>query len=137
MARPSTSPGQDGKLRIFLNSRYRLICLDAETGTPVATFGDKGVVDLSQGLIWPIDRTHYTNTSPPVVYKDLVILGNGVGDRLVYKNDPPGRHPRVRRAHGQAGVELPHHPAARGARARDVAGRVDARAPATPTPGRR
>src|SRR5881398_1782463 len=31
-----------------------------------------------------------TNTSPPVVYKDLVILGNGVADRLVYKNDPPG-----------------------------------------------
>ena len=33
---------------------------------------------------------HYTETSPPVVYKDLVIVGNGVGDRLVYKNDPPG-----------------------------------------------
>ena len=25
-----------------------------------------------------------------MVYKDLVILGNGVGDRLMYKNDPPG-----------------------------------------------
>jgi quinoprotein glucose dehydrogenase len=24
------------------------------------------------------------------VYKDLIILGNGVGDRLVYKHDPPG-----------------------------------------------
>ena len=33
---------------------------------------------------------HYTNTSPPVVYKDLVILGNGVADRLVYRKDPPG-----------------------------------------------
>ncbi len=47
------------KLRIFINSRYRLI-------------------------------SHYTNTSPPVIYKNLVILGNGVGDRLVYRNDPPG-----------------------------------------------
>ena len=101
---PSTSRGAgNGKLRIFLNSRYRLICLDAETGTPVATFGEKGVVDLSKGLIWPIDRTHYTNTSPPVVYKDLVILGNGVGDRLVYKNDPPGD---IRAFHARTGKQV-------------------------------
>jgi quinoprotein glucose dehydrogenase len=79
-----------GALRIFINSRYRLICLDAATGRPVETFGDKGAVDLSRGLIWEINKAHYTNTSPPLVYKDLVILGNGVGDRLAYRNDPPG-----------------------------------------------
>ncbi|MEZ5289255.1 MAG: PQQ-binding-like beta-propeller repeat protein [Vicinamibacterales bacterium] len=80
----------DGKLRLFLNSRYRLICLDAETGRPVDAFGDHGVVDLSQNLVWPIEKRHYTQTSPPVVYKDIVILGNGVGDRLAYRRDPPG-----------------------------------------------
>jgi quinoprotein glucose dehydrogenase len=79
-----------GKLRIFMNSRYRLICLDAATGKPVQSFGDNGVVDLSQGLVWTINKLHYTETSPPVVYKDLVIVGNGVGDRLMYRNDPPG-----------------------------------------------
>lgn len=79
-----------GRLRLFLNTRYRLICLDAETGKPLASFGTNGVIDLSQGLVWPIEKRHYTNTSPPVVYKDLVILGNGVGDRLVYRNEPPG-----------------------------------------------
>ncbi|MBI3403084.1 MAG: pyrroloquinoline quinone-dependent dehydrogenase [Acidobacteria bacterium] len=79
-----------GALRIFINSRYRLICLDAATGRPVDSFGTRGVTDLSQGLVWEINKRHYTNTSPPVVYKDLVILGNGVGDRLAYKNDPPG-----------------------------------------------
>jgi glucose dehydrogenase len=77
-------------LRIFINSRYRLICLDAATGKPVDTFGTHGIVDLSKGLVWEINKLHYTNTSPPVVYKDLVILGNGVGDRLAYRNDPPG-----------------------------------------------
>jgi len=77
-------------LRIFINSRYRLFCLDAATGRPVASFGDNGVVDLSKGLVWEINKKHYTNTSPPLVYKDLVILGNGVGDRLAYRNDPPG-----------------------------------------------
>ena len=53
-------------------------------------FGDDGVVDLSHGLVWEINKRHYTETSPPVVYKDLVILGNGVADRLIYHNDPPG-----------------------------------------------
>jgi quinoprotein glucose dehydrogenase len=77
-------------LRIFINSRYHLICLDAATGRPIERFGSHGIVDLSAGLVWAINKKHYTNTSPPVVYKDLVILGNGVGDRLAYKNDPPG-----------------------------------------------
>ena len=81
---------RNGKLRIFLNSRYHLIALDAASGQPVASFGVGGTVDISRGLIWEINKKHYTNTSPPIVYKDLVILGNGVGDRLVYKNDPPG-----------------------------------------------
>ena len=79
-----------GALRIFLNTRHRLICLDAATGMPVATFGTGGEIDLTGGLIWAINKKHYANTSPPVVYKDLVILGSGVGDRLTYKNDPPG-----------------------------------------------
>jgi quinoprotein glucose dehydrogenase len=78
------------KLRIFINSRYRLFCIDAATGQLVDSFGTHGVYDLSKGLVWEINKTHYTNTSPPIVYKDLVILGNGVGDRLVYRNDPPG-----------------------------------------------
>src|SRR4051794_13878798 len=78
------------QLRIFINSRYHLICLDAATGHLVDSFATHGVFDLSKGLVWEINKTHYTNTSPPIVYKDLVILGNGVGDRLVYRNDPPG-----------------------------------------------
>lgn len=87
---PSTSLGAGGAWRIILNARYKLIELDAKTGTPVTSFGNNGIVDLSEGLVWAINRKHYTNTSPPVVYKDLVIVGNGVGDRLTYKNDPPG-----------------------------------------------
>jgi quinoprotein glucose dehydrogenase len=88
---PSPSLRASGNdLRIFINARYRLIQLDARTGTPVSTFGKDGIVDLSEGLVWAINKKHYTNTSPPIVYKDLIIVGNGVGDRLTYKNDPPG-----------------------------------------------
>ncbi len=76
--------------RILLNSRSHLIQLDAETGKPVAGFGDNGVVNLLQGLAWTVDPKQYTNTSPPVVYKDLIIVGNGVADRIAYKKDPPG-----------------------------------------------
>ena len=80
----------NGSLRIFMNSRYRLIALDAESGKPVSSFGRGGEIDLTDGLVWKINPRHYTNTSPPIVYKDLIILGNGVGDRLTYRNDPPG-----------------------------------------------
>jgi quinoprotein glucose dehydrogenase len=76
--------------RILMNSRWKLIALDAKTGTPVPGFGDDGVVDLAASLLWPVNPLHYTNTSPPVVWRDLVIVGNGVGDRLTYRNDPPG-----------------------------------------------
>jgi len=78
------------ELRIFMNSGHHLYCLDAKTGALVMTFGDQGAIDLGEGLIWEINKDHYANTSPAVVYKDLVILGNGLGDRLMYKRDPPG-----------------------------------------------
>lgn len=80
----------NGKLRLFLVSHYKLICLDALSGTPIPKFGDNGVVDLSQGFAWEVNKKHYTNTSPPVVYKNLVILSNSVDDRVIYKHDPPG-----------------------------------------------
>lgn len=76
--------------RILIASRWRLIALDAATGRPIPTFGTNGEVDLTANILWSVERKHYTNTSPPVVYGDLVIVGNGVGDRLVYKRDPPG-----------------------------------------------
>ncbi len=76
--------------RIFINSRWNLVAIDAATGHAIRSFGDTGVVDLTAQLRRPVNKLHYTNTSPPVVYKNLVIVGNGVGDRLVYTNDPPG-----------------------------------------------
>ena len=76
--------------RILMNSRWRLIELDAATGKLVRSFGDTGVVDLVAKLSRPTNKLHYTQTSPPVVWKNLVIVGNGVADRLVYPGDPPG-----------------------------------------------
>jgi len=82
--------GEGNERRVFLNSRWRLISLDAVTGEPDSAFGQGGEIDLTARLLWPINRLHYTQTSPPVVFEDLVILGNGVWDRFVYERDPPG-----------------------------------------------
>ena len=56
----------------------------------VPSFGDDGVVDLSRDLIWPIDRSHFEFNAAPVMYKDLVIVGSAVGDRVIYRRAPPG-----------------------------------------------
>ncbi|HET9984267.1 MAG TPA: pyrroloquinoline quinone-dependent dehydrogenase [Longimicrobiales bacterium] len=76
--------------RLFLNTRWRLIALDARTGRPVESFGENGEVDVAAATGWTGSPLHYTSTSPPVVWKDLVIVGNGVADRLIYRNDVPG-----------------------------------------------
>jgi len=76
--------------RVFINSRWKLVALNARTGKPIPGFGDAGEVDLIKGLRRPVNKLHYTNTSPPVVVGNVIIVGNGVGDRLRYRNDPPG-----------------------------------------------
>ena len=78
-----------GQLRIFLNSRHRLVQLDAATGKPVAGFGSNGAVSLTDGLPRIGDVTHVSQSSPPVVYRDLVIVGSQVPDR-VQLPDPMG-----------------------------------------------
>jgi quinoprotein glucose dehydrogenase len=78
-----------GQLRLFLNSRHRLFQLDARTGEPVAAFGNNGQVSLTEGLARMSDIRHATQSSPPVVYGNLVIVGSQVPDR-VQLPDPMG-----------------------------------------------
>jgi quinoprotein glucose dehydrogenase len=83
---------RDGSnLRVFLNSRTRLFSLDARTGKPVPTFGTHGSVSLTTGFPRKIaDERQVTQGSPPVVYKNLVIVAHAVPDRYQLRNDPPG-----------------------------------------------
>src|SRR5215831_16360295 len=78
----------NGRLYIFLNSRNRLFALDARTGEPVHTFGANGEVSLVD-LPRIGDIKNATQSSPPVVYKDLVIVGSQIPDR-VQLPDPMG-----------------------------------------------
>ena len=77
-----------GKLVIFLNSRDRLFSLDASTHEPMNTFGKNGEVSLTD-LPRISEPKHATQSSPPVIYKDLVIVGSQVPDR-VQLPDPVG-----------------------------------------------
>ena len=60
--------------RIILTTAARLIELDAKTGKPIPDFGDNGEVNLRLGVADDYPRAHYAITSPPVIYKNLIIL---------------------------------------------------------------
>jgi quinoprotein glucose dehydrogenase len=52
----------------------QLIELDAKTGTPVTSFGTNGAVVVRDGLPGATEASGYGFTSPPAIYKDLIIL---------------------------------------------------------------
>lgn len=82
---------RDGSnVRIFLNSRTKLFSLDGTTGKPVASFGNGGSISLTAGFPRKIAEEQATQGSPPVIYKDLVIVAHAVPDRYQLMNDAPG-----------------------------------------------
>jgi quinoprotein glucose dehydrogenase len=82
--------GDAGETRVFIAGRQRLFAIDAKSGKPIATFAGGGAAALNENLGRDVPRLHTQVTSPPVVYKNLVIIGTGVPDRLQYRGDPPG-----------------------------------------------
>ncbi|MFP6906098.1 MAG: PQQ-binding-like beta-propeller repeat protein, partial [Verrucomicrobiota bacterium] len=86
--------------RLFLaTGDAKLFALDPRTGTSIKTFGKDGFVDLTQGLhrsIKGLERM-MNYSGPPVVCRDVVIIGSIVGDgmghfrgRKVPIDMPPG-----------------------------------------------
>ncbi len=73
---------QPCRLRIFSGTLdARLIALDAETGKPCRDFGGRGQVDLTHDVALAQDwRGGYELTSPPAIYRDLVIVGSSIAD---------------------------------------------------------
>lgn len=66
----------DGKRGVVLAGVMNFLYeLDAETGKPVAEFGEDGRVDLRKGLRGDYLHQSVALTSPGVVYKDLIIIG--------------------------------------------------------------
>ncbi len=61
--------------------------LDANTGKPIDTFGDHGRIDLREDLGRPAAQQSLVITSPAVIYKDLLIVGDATPESLP---SPPG-----------------------------------------------
>ena len=77
-------------LHLFLNSRTRLYAIDAATGQLIPSFGTDGSVLLTEGHGRDVPSDTFDQTSPPVVYDDLVIVGSRVPDRVQRRFDAPG-----------------------------------------------
>ena len=59
----------------------RLIALDAAHGTPCASFGARGTVDLRASLRnTPFETAEYEVTSPPAIINDIIVVGSSVAD---------------------------------------------------------
>src|SRR2546422_2430273 len=77
--------------RVFIGTgNGYLLALDARTGMPIASFGQNGRVDLIEGLGRPVDRRWYSVTSPPLVVRDVVIVGSSIQGWPMRADMPPG-----------------------------------------------
>lgn len=66
--------------RIFIGTLdARLIALDGATGRPCEQFAGSGAIDLAQH-VRSGEPGKYLVTSPPAIYRDLVIVGAAIGD---------------------------------------------------------
>ena len=88
----------------------RLIAINPDTGLPVYNFGNNGIVDLLDGVprqnasSLVLDQAHdqlgipelagtpiqIGNTSPPIICRDVVIVGSSIHDGEVLPPSPPG-----------------------------------------------
>jgi quinoprotein glucose dehydrogenase len=75
---------QGSDKRILYSAGASLYAIDAETGKPISSFGNNGVVDLheglGEGLDHPVDKLMVTATTPGVIYKNTLIIGSSVSE---------------------------------------------------------
>src|SRR4029077_10771711 len=62
--------------RLFYSARNILRALDARTGTPIASFGTDGAVDLRKGLDRDPESVEQQSRFPGKVFENLLILGS-------------------------------------------------------------
>ena len=69
-----------GEERLFYTVGSFTIAIDAKTGKPVTSFGEGGAIDLHENLGREVSDLIVVNTSPGVIYNDLLILGTRVDE---------------------------------------------------------
>lgn len=73
------SDGKEDK-RIYYTASSNLYCINALNGKIVRSFADGGRLDLHNDLDREVKNLFVTATSPPVVYKDNLIIGTRVDE---------------------------------------------------------
>jgi quinoprotein glucose dehydrogenase len=68
--------------RVFYAAGHLLYSLDAATGRPDPDFGDRGMIDLHDGLGRDVSDFFVVATSPGVVFEDKIIMGTRVSEAL-------------------------------------------------------
>jgi quinoprotein glucose dehydrogenase len=82
--------GRKERRILFPTFDAHLTALDADTGKLIRSFGKGGRVDLTLSLRRPVNRKIVSNTSPPIVCGDVVVVGGSVDDFQDRKEMPPG-----------------------------------------------
>lgn len=67
-----------------------LIALDARTGKLISSFGESGSLDLTRGLGRAVTRSLYGVNSPPIICRNVIVVGSTVMDSPVPTPTPPG-----------------------------------------------
>ena len=103
--------GRDERI-LYITTGYRLVALDARTGSRIASFGKDGIVDLKEGVVFGKGQQIDLVTGEIGVHSTPADHeGRRRDDRVVvprrrHAEDPQqhqGAGPRLRRAHRQSG----------------------------------
>jgi quinate dehydrogenase (quinone) len=66
--------------RVFAGVKGGMIAIDVTTGKPATGFANEGLLDLKKGVLGDLPDARYSLTSPPTVFKNLVITGSANGE---------------------------------------------------------
>lgn len=81
--------GEDERILIATGDRH-LIAINAKTGKIYPDFGEDGKVDLAQGLGREINPRSYTINSPPIICRDVAVVGSVIFDFPTTQKMAPG-----------------------------------------------
>jgi quinoprotein glucose dehydrogenase len=81
--------GNQERLYLAAHNAY-LYAIDAKSGKLVSEFGDEGKVDLTKAIPLALHARNYTMTSPPLVCRNVVVVGSSISDGPQNKEAPRG-----------------------------------------------
>ena len=103
--------GKGDERVVYITTGYRLVELNAKTGQPVPSFGDKGVVDLKVGVVKSRGRQIDLETgeigihSTPLVVKDIIVVGAAMREGATVETHDNTKG-LVRAFHARTGKQL-------------------------------